>query len=188
MTDIPLERIELERRVAGLADPYLRLADPAQRLISVFDDLRYDRADADMLSVGMRRRAAETLRTLGFRQVSGTVLEHGAANVRCLLPKFHALGASPFDAARYTPRRAEDYYLLTPTQSACMILDAHPLDDAVVRIEALIETQPINLYRMLDFLERKPAHEDFRKAFRRLERRQAEAVASEPLRRRRALG
>ncbi|MEM1316026.1 MAG: hypothetical protein AAGI51_15820, partial [Pseudomonadota bacterium] len=145
-------------------------------------------ADADMLSVGMRRRAAETLGRLGFRQTSGTALTHAATGARCLIPKVHALGASPFDAARYMRRGAQDLLLLTPTQSACMILDAHPLDEAVLRLEALIETQPVNLYRMLDFLESKPAHEGFRKVFRRLERRQAEAVASDPLSRRRALG
>lgn len=168
--------------------PYMHLADTALRLFSVFDDLRYDRSDADILTPGMRRHGIEKLARLGFRQTSGTVLQHREADVRCLIPKFHALGASPFDIARYTRRREHDYYLLTPTQTACQIIDHYALENAIERLRALIARQPINLLRLMDYLERKPTHEAFRGAIGHLKYVQREAVESEPLRRRRALG
>ncbi|MEM8818691.1 MAG: hypothetical protein AAGE90_04075 [Pseudomonadota bacterium] len=167
---------------------YLYFADRDLNLLSVFDDTRYDRADADMLSPAMRRHAIDKLRALGFRQKSGTVLVHQSEDIRFLIPKFHALGASPFDITRYTEKRAQDFYILTPTQTACQFIDNYALDAAVARIKALIVKQPINLYRLMDYLERKPAHEAFAEAIGHLKYFQRMAVESEPLRRRRALG
>ena len=168
--------------------PYFLVADPELRVFSVFDDLRYDRADADMVSPAMRKHAIERLGGLGFRQISGNVLENADADVRCLIPKSHALGASPFDITRYTERREQDFYLLTPTQTACQFIDHYPLDDAVERIKVLVTKHPINLYRLMDYLEHKPAHRDFLGAIGHLKYVQREAVESEPLCRRRALG
>lgn len=169
-------------------DPYIVLADAQLRLISVFDDLRYDRADMDMLSGAMRQHAARRLRPLGVRQTTGSRFTHTESGIRIWMPKSHALGASPFDIARYTPRSAQDYYLLTPTQTACMIIDHYPTDEAVARIKELIKTQPINVLRISDYLERKPQHEAFESAIGHLRFVQREAVTSEPLMRRRALG
>ncbi len=168
-------------------DPYLSLADTDLNLISVFDDLKFDRADADMMSPAMRTYAIKKLSLLGFKQTSGTVLVH-PADVRVLIPKFHALGASPFDITRYTEKRSQDFYLLTPTQIACRFIDTYPKDEAVDRIKTLIAKHPINLYRLLDYLERKPAHEAFKDAIGHLKYVQRTAVTSEPLKRRRALG
>ncbi|MEY8843303.1 hypothetical protein AB9K41_30075, partial [Cribrihabitans sp. XS_ASV171] len=160
--------------------PYLYLADPELRLLSVFDDLRYDRADADMLSGPMRRHAVAQLAPLGFRQTSGTVLEQAGTGTRAIMPKWHALGASPFDIARYTPRRAGDWYILTPTQTACQIIDAYPTREAVERIKELVTRQPVNLLKIADHLERKPAHEAFHAAIGHLKFVQREAVESDP--------
>jgi hypothetical protein len=168
-------------------DPYLFVADTELRLISVFDDLKYDRSDIDILSGPMRRRVLAKLAPLGFQQVTGTVIENRAQNVRMHLPKSRPLGASPFDAARYTPRRERDFYVLTSTQAACQVIDHYPHMDAIERIKALIKRQPINLYRIMDFLEEKEAHQAFRGAVGHLKLVQREAVASEPLRSLRAL-
>lgn len=167
---------------------YMTLADDHLRLFSVFDDLYYDRADADMLSPAMRNHAIERLRKIGFKQVSGTVLEDRAANRRCHMPKSHALGASPFDITRYTPKRDQDFYILTPTQTACQFIDNYQHEEAVERIVHLMRVQPINLIRLMDYLEHTETHREFLKAINFLKKTQAEAVKSEPLRRRRALG
>ncbi|MEM8812020.1 MAG: hypothetical protein AAGF59_05325 [Pseudomonadota bacterium] len=164
------------------------LADDRLNLISVFDDLKYDRADADMMSPPMRRHAIAKLKPFGFRQVSGSVLYEKAGDCFCYLPKTQVLGASPFDITRYTPKRDEDYYILTPTQTACQIIDNYPSDVAVEKLVALVQKQPINLYRLVDYLERKPSHKDIREELWKVKAVQSEAVASEPLRRRRALG
>lgn len=169
------------------ADPYLMVADAELHLISVFDDLRYDRADLDMLSPPMRKRAMAKLRPLGFVQRSGTMLENRAEDIRIHLPRFRALGSSPFDALRDTEMRPQDYALLTPTQAAAQIIAEHPVDKMVERLKALVAKHPVNLLRLDDFLEREPRHDAFRDALGHLIYVQREAVAQEPLKTRRAL-
>ena len=168
--------------------PYMCIADEKLRLISVFDDLKYDRSDLDMMSPAMRGHVIKQLKLIGLKQISGNVLLHADTDIRCLIPKFHALGASPFDITRYTPRGENDFYILTPTQTACQFVDHYSLEEAVDRIKALITLQPINLYKILDYLEHKPKHEEFARAIGHLRLIQREAVASEPLKTRRALG
>lgn len=169
------------------ADPYLCIADKELQLISIFDDLKYDRADLDMVAGPMRRRALEKLKPLGFVQISGSVFENKADDVRCILPKFRALGASPFHATRDTSRRPQDYFILTPTQAACQIIDTHPLNKTVELLEALVIKHPVNLLRIFDYLEANAAHEAFREAIGHLTRIQREAASKEPLKTRRAL-
>lgn len=169
------------------ADPYLMVADPALRLLSVFDDLRYDRADLDMLSAPMRRRALAKLQPLGFEQTSGMVIESRAEDIRIHLPKFRALGASPFDALRDSMLRPQDYALLTPTQAAAQIITRHPLDAAMERLKALVVKHPANLLRLFDFLEHNAHHQGFKDAIGHLMYLQRDAVSKEPLKTRRAL-
>ncbi len=178
----------LEQMRAFGAEPYFQIADEKLGLLSVFDDLKYDRADVDMISPAMRKHVVGKLGPLGFRQTSGTVLEHAEADMRVHIPKFHALGASPFDIARYTEKRPQDYCLLTPTQVACQYVDHYELDDAVQRIEALIAKHPINLLKLADYLEGKPKHRVFREVLGHIKLKQRIAVESEPLCRRRSLG
>lgn len=166
---------------------YMMLADDQLNIFSVFDDLKYDRSDADMMSPGMRKHAVEKLKPFGFRQTSGSVLRDKARDVFCYIPKPQVLGASPFDVARYTPKREQDFYVLTPTQTACQYIDAYSFEDALEKTLALVQLQPINLYRLMDYLEPKPKHEAFRAGLSEIKAVQTVAVKSEPLRRRRAL-
>ena len=178
----------LHTKIAEIdTDPYLSLADPRLRLISVFDDLKYDRADLDMLSGPMRQRILDHLKPLGFCQVSGTVIEHQDSKMRAYFPKFHALGASPFDATRYNERGPHDYFVLTPTQVACRFVDEYETEEAVDRIKALIVKHPINILRLMDYLERNDRHRAFLGAIGHLKYVQRKAVEAEPLCRRRAL-
>lgn len=84
-------------------DPYLFLADDQLRVISVFDDLHYDRADMDMLAGPMRARVLAKLAPMGVVQITGHILEQRDLDIRFIMPRFRALGASPFDAAHDTP-------------------------------------------------------------------------------------
>lgn len=168
--------------------PYLLVADRRLRLLSVFDDLTYDRADADMVSPGMRLYLARALKPLGFKQMSGNIFAEPVSGVRCLLPKSHALGASPFDILRYAERKPIDYFVLTPTQVACQLIESYDHGEAVERTKDLIRQHPINILRLMDFLEAKPAHEAFQKAIGHLLFVQREAVESASLRRLRPLG
>ena len=168
--------------------PYLYIADTDMKMLSVFDDLFFDRSDADLLTPGMRLHVVKKLTELGFKQQSGTVLQHRESGVRCIIPKSHALGASPFDIIRYTKRTADDFFVLTPTQTACQFVDNYPLEQAVAKTKALIARQPVNLFRLMDYLEPKPHHEEFQQAIGHLRYVQRKAVESEPLCYMRALG
>lgn len=168
-------------------DPYLSVADPAHHIISVFDDLRFDRSDADIMAGPMRNHIALKLAAFGFRQVSGHVIAHTEQDLRMVIPKFRALGESPFDAIRYAPRRPQDFHILTPTQTACQLIDTYPLEEAQDRILALIQKHPINIYRILDFMDRSDRHMAFRPVLGHLKFVQRKAIRSEPLCRRRAL-
>lgn len=169
------------------ADPYLAVADAGLKLISVFDDLHYDRADLDMLSAPMRRRALKKLAPFEYFQRSGSVIENRAADIRIHMPKFRALGASPFDVLRETSMRPQDYALLTPTQAAAQIIAAYEVDTAKELLAALVAKHPANLLRLFDFLEPTPTKAAVRDMLGEVLFLQRAAVAKEPLKSRRAL-
>ncbi|MDA5557990.1 hypothetical protein [Shimia sp. MMG029] len=168
-------------------DPYLYVVDWDLQIISVFDDLKYDRADVDALAGPMRNHVLQKLKPLGFTQTSGHVISHTTADMQMIMPKFRALGESPFNATHFTKRRPQDFYILTPTQSACVLIDSYPPEEAQERILALIKQQPINIYRILDYMARDDHREAFKPVLGHLKFVQREAVRSEPLCRRRAL-
>lgn len=184
---LPGPEAEAALRQALERDPYLHLADAELRLISVFDDLRYDRADLDMLSGPMRARVLQRLAPIGLRQRSGGLMEDPSGAIRLHLPKFRALGASPFDALRETRRAPGDYALLTPTQAACAILEGHAPEQALPRLEALVTRHPVNLLRIFDYLDRSERHTGHRRMIGHLVPIQRAAVREAPLRDRRAL-
>lgn len=167
--------------------PYLTVIDKPKNIISIFDELRYDRADADMISPAMRRHVTKKLKTLGFNQKSGNIIENTLEDIQCIIPKSHALGASPFDILRYTKKRLQDYYILTPTQTACQLIESYSTENAVLKIAELIEKQPINVNRVYDYLEDNETHKAFLPAIPHLRYLQRLALASEPLYRMRAL-
>ncbi len=163
------------------ADPYLYLTDEPINVLSIFDDLKYDRSDFDGLSPSMRRYAVKQLAELGFKQTSGRVLEHAEDDVRCIMPKPSVLGASPFDIERYNPKRQQDYYLLTPTQTAALLINHFPLKDSLDRILELVVRHPINLFKIKDHLESNTIHEEFAQAIPHIKYKQRLAVESPPL-------
>mgnify|MGYP006108029259 CR=1 FL=1 len=183
------EQLPLTNDLQGVNfGPYMWLADARLRIISIFDDLRFDRADLDMMSPAMCIHVIRRLAPLGFIQTSGNILRNEATGVRCLTPKFIGLEASPFDITRYHPRSEMDFYILTPTQTACQYVDNYPFATAVERVRILISRQPVNLYKISDYLEYKPSHQRFADAIAHLSLIQSEAVDSEPLKTRHALG
>ena len=166
---------------------HIYLCEPPFNIISIFDDLKYDRSDMDILSPSMRRHIVNMLKPLGFKQTSGNILLHKEKDVKCIIPKSHALGASPFDITRYTPKREQDYYLLTPTQTACQYVDNCSVEDAVEYIGKLVAKHPINVFKLCDYLETNETHQQFLRAIPHIKYLQRIAVESEPLCRMRSL-
>lgn len=161
--------------------PYIYVVSGELNIISVFDELRYDRSDVDMLSPAMRMHLVKKLKTIGFKQRSGTVVEQQGSGVKCLMPKAHALGASPFHITDACPKRDTDYYALTPTQTACQFIRHCDLEQAIEEIKRLMAFQPINIYRLSDYLEYEPDYQYFRSAIGHIKYLQRVALESQRL-------
>ena len=182
------QRIQDFQQKGMLLDQYITNINIDLKILSIFDDIRYDRADLDVITGPMREHAIRKLRNFGFIQINGSILENAHRNLRIIIPKSHTLGASPFDATRYTKKRDQDLYMLTPTQAACQIIDQCYPCDAVDRIKNLIACQPINILRILDFLERKPAHAIYRENVRMFRDFQKEVITNGSPKHQRPLG
>ena len=168
-------------------DKYLYITEPPLNIISVFDDLRYDRSDADMLSPGMRKHVIKRLAMVGFRQKTGKVLVHAESGIQCYLSNQGVLGSSPFHVTDYTNNADNDFFILTPTQTVCKIINHYPLEEAVAKACDLICKQPINLFKIMDYFEENDTHHLFEQAIPHLKYKQRMAVESEALRNMRSL-
>jgi hypothetical protein len=166
---------------------HLRVIREGLNIISVFDELRYDRADADIVSPAMRMHVVKRLQALGFKQKSGSVIIHKESDTCCLIPKAHAIGASPFHITDYTPKRAHDFYVLTPTQTACQLINHYSLELALEHLKNLIQVQPINILRLSDYLESSGVQQEYLDIIGHLKYLQREALASPALKKLRPL-
>ncbi len=161
--------------------PYLQIITGKLNIISIFDELRYDRSDADLLSPAMRMHLVKKLKTFGFKQKSGRILKHSKTQTHCHIPSSHALGASPFHITDSCPKGDKDFYALTPTQTACQFIQHYPVEEALERIKHLIASQPINIYRLSDYLEYEEKYSDFMQAIGHLKYVQRVALESSKL-------
>ena len=131
-----------------------------QRILSVFDDSRFDRSDIDILSPAMRQHVIASLKTLDCQLVRGNQLiaPHG---ISLWMPKPSVLASSPFDATRYQRRASDDIYILTPTQAAAYQLEHCQLDIAVKAIADMMPEQPCNLRKLEDFITQDSARQRY---------------------------
>ncbi len=157
-------------------------------VLSVFDDIKYDRSDIDILSPAMRHYAAKFLKNQGFRQKSGQCFISRDCEEKLWMPKPSVLGASPFDITRYIKRDVSDAIILTPTQTAAFLFDRLELKDAVSEIAVLIEQQPINLLKLRDHIPRYGDRERYTQAFPYLRFCQRKAIERPHMRFKRSLG
>ncbi|MGK0499408.1 MAG: hypothetical protein ACJAYG_001045 [Oceanicoccus sp.] len=132
-------------------DDYLLWHDSI-RVISVFDDVKYDRSDIDLLVPAMRKYVSQFLNNLGYKAKSGKCIVHRDSDIKCWLPKPSVLAASPFDITRYQARDLNDIYILTPTQTAAYYFQQLDFDLAIMAIGKMIKTQPVNILKLLDTL------------------------------------
>ena len=67
-----------------------------------------------------------------------------------IFPKNGILGASPFDATKFVKRGEEDYFVLTPTQAAALLIQWKLKTDLLENLKRLISYHPINLDKLKD--------------------------------------
>lgn len=169
------------REILHSSDPYLYVLPPPIPAISIFDDLRFDRSDIDNLSPGMYRYVNDTLCSVGFKRMSGRCFGHETYAIKCIIPQARVQGASPFHATHYLKKSESDFYILTPTQCAALIIEEYKLEQAVTHLVELIHHHPINLFKIKDHLESKDRHQQFLQAIPHLKYTQRIAVSSPPL-------
>lgn len=156
--------------------------------ISVFDDVKYDRADVDMLTPAMRKYIANYLVHRGCQLKSGTAIIHKDLDLTFILPKPSVLGASPFDITHHFPRNESDIYILTPTQSAAYLFDHIELDSAVESISKMIKKQPVNLLKLEDAIGTQVKRQAYLQAMGYLTYCQRQALEQPNMKFKRSLG
>jgi|GEM_PF-1810625 len=182
VTDKPLPSEHfLHDAIIDKNDIYIRTHTLPVNMISVFDDVRFDRSDIDNLSPGMYRYISKCLKELGFKQDSGRTFSHNEFDIRCEIPKSRVQGSSPFHVLDYTPKREQDFYILTPTQVAGVMISRLPHADAVPLLVDLVEHHPINLFKLKDHLDSSQNHQDFLNVVAHLKYKQREAASKQPL-------
>ncbi len=167
-------------------DPYLYWHQQL-RIISVFDDVRYDRSDLDLLSPAMRQHIVKQLKQLGCKQARGQQLISPNGNV-LWMPKPSVLGSSTFDIGKYTKRAEHDIYILTPTQAAAYWLDNGELEPAVEAIANMIKQQPCNLRKIEDHIGSNPKRKAYIQAMPYLRKVLRESQEQPEMKFKRSLG
>lgn len=76
---------------------------------------------------------------------------------------------------------------MTPTQAAAILINTLALEPCVESLAELVKRQPINLYKLKDYLEDKSQHQQFKQAIPYITYTQRIAVESEPLNKMRAI-
>ncbi|WP_086933946.1 hypothetical protein [Agarilytica rhodophyticola] len=161
-------------------DSYI-IVDWGVKAISVFDDLHYDRSDLDVMAPGMRRYVKNKLESIGFAQISGCRFKNEVYDIVCEMPKLNVKGASPFDATNYIKKREYDLFIMTPTQLAAHYIDSLEHAEAVEKIMNLVHKHPVNLFKIMDFVEDKVAHQNFLSVIHHIINEQKKAIKTEPL-------
>ena len=134
------------------SDKNLKVYGGSLRLISVYDDNRYDRSDLDIVTRGMRNYIVNRLKEFDYDYVSGRVLGSKSYDAKFIIPKVGQLGGSPFDILRREKRSELDYFVVTPTQAAAFFLVKYSVENAIELMAELIETHPINFLKLKDFV------------------------------------
>lgn len=156
--------------------------------ISVFDDVKYDRADVDMLTPAMRKYITNYLVERGCKLKSGASVIHKALGLTFILPKPSVLGASPFDITRHFPRNDGDIYIFTPTQTAAYLFDHVDLESAVEQMSEMIKQQPVNLLKLEDAIGKQAKRQDYLQAMGYLTYCQRQSIEQPGMRFKRSLG
>ena len=102
------------------------------------------------MNASMRNYFKEKLRKLEYNWLSGNILASPKFSTNFIFPKNGILGASPFDATKFVKRGEEDYFVLTPTQAAALLIQWKLKTNLLENLKRLISYHPINLDKLKD--------------------------------------
>lgn len=170
-------------------DKYLYLYNEKFQAVSIFDHIRYDRSDYDMLSPPQRKYLLKLLLDNSGRQITGrkVAFEDGTT---ITFPRANAMSPSPGDVLEELSQDEGHFLVLTPTQLAyALIKELHDEPELLMsELNKLITAQPINLYKVQDYAESEGMKSFLRKNLESLKAAQETITTSEPMKNRRHLG
>ena len=175
----------MNTEIAALADDYIFVCQ-SLNIISIFDATNYDRSDIDLMTPNMRNYIKMKLTQLGFKQISGNLFKNKNNHITCEFTKPNILMASPFKDLQKN-NKSQHCYILTPTQTACQMLLQLETDQAMQQIIALIQLQPVNLYKIKDFCYNEQRLSSLVKLIPELSAQQNQAIKQPKLSKKRSL-
>lgn len=159
------------------------------RAMSVFDHIRYDRSDYDILSPPQRHYVIKELLSLGGVQLTGRRVAFKESASNFIFPKANAMSQSPGDVLLELTDEGQDYLVLTPTQMAFAIIKKVSEQSVKLNLlKDLILKQPINLKKVIDYADNNEMKDFLAMFAQQLSDFQTEVVGSEQMRNRKHLG
>jgi hypothetical protein len=156
-------------------DKYLFFLETPHNLVCVFDHIRYDRSDADLLSQAQRKYLLNKLVEYGYYHKTGRVLISESHKTKFIFPKQNILGASISDFIKHEKREDQDLFVLTPTQMAIYIINTIK-NDTLEILKNLISKHPINLKKIYDHSHNESSKDFINQHFKELERYQDDII------------
>lgn len=170
-------------------DKNFYVVEGSLNILSVFDHTNYDRSDLDLLSGPQRQYVEKKLKKHGYKFKTGRVLQSKTQSIVFRIPKQSIISANPFDIIRYEKRDQGDIFVLTPTQSACLIINRITVKDELkLALKELIKKQPINLKKIYDNIRFEKSKENYQSIHNELSEFQSEVIKSTHLKYKQHLG
>lgn len=170
-------------------DKNFYVVEAPMSILSVFDHTNYDRSDLDLLSGPQRQYVERKLKKYGYKFKTGRVLQSKTNPIVFRIPKQSIISANPFDIIRYEKRDQGDIFVLTPTQTACLIINRiTDQDELKEALKDLIKKQPINLKKIYDNIRFEKSKETYQSIHSELLDFQTEVIKSTDLKYKQHLG
>lgn len=168
-----IEAIRIELRRLGLPAAALQ----SLPYLAVFDDIRFENYDCDLIGSEARRLIHHALQLLGFQRRSGHLYAH-PSGVLARIPKPSiTLGTNPVDAV-HRVSSADSVILVTPTQLLLLALDRpdFSVEEAVDELQSLLRLCPANLPKVVQWTRARGRSKRLRNIYPLLCEAQHEAI------------
>jgi len=131
-------------------DRFVRVS-PLYNIITIFDSVKYDRSDQELLSASQRNHIGNVLEENGHKRLTGNSYQNITTKqvMRFTTPK--TLGVSPLNELQYNFNQ-EDIFIVTPgTYFLFLVMKFNELqkENILQEIMQLISTHPVNLDQLL---------------------------------------
>lgn len=159
-------------------DKYVR-ASALYNMITIFDSLRYERNDYDVLSAPQRNYVGAVLEKNGHRHVTGNSFKNlkTGQTLRFIITK--TLGVSPLNELNYQ-YNDQDIFIVTPGTYFLFLVEKLSTDDKQDSVRAelmdLVSHHPVNLEQLLDLSTHDHFYATLKEVFKECKAKQDDAI------------